>query len=111
MNKTRRGNIRSLIKRLNTLLERAKLLVDDDWIDDLQDLIDNLTDVLCEEEEYRDNIPENLQGSSRYEKADCACDSLDCAISGLEYIDAEDNLDYIERTINEAINELEQAME
>jgi prefoldin subunit 5 len=37
-----------------------------------------------EEEESRDNIPENLQGSERYEKADNACDCLDTAASNLE---------------------------
>lgn len=37
-----------------------------------------------EEEEYRDNMPENLQGSDRYAKADETCDELYCAISNLE---------------------------
>ena len=58
----------------------------------LYDLHDLLEEVQQEEEEYRDNIPENLQGSERYEKADEACDNLYSAISSLEevieYIDA-----------------------
>ncbi len=37
-----------------------------------------------EEEEYRDNIPENLQGSEKYEIADTACDNLDTAVSSLD---------------------------
>ena len=41
-------------------------------------------EALKEEEEYRDNMPENLQGSTRYETADTACDNLDTAVSSLE---------------------------
>jgi len=37
-----------------------------------------------EEEEYRDNIPENFQGTERYEKAENACEILDTAVSSLE---------------------------
>ena len=39
-----------------------------------------------EEEDYRDNIPENLQGSERYEQAEEACDNLDSAFDGLEEV-------------------------
>lgn len=35
---------------------------------------------------YRDNIPDNLQGSARYETADEACDTLSEAVDGLEDI-------------------------
>lgn len=34
--------------------------------------------------EYRDNIPENMQESERYEKADEACDNLSSAVDSLE---------------------------
>ena len=44
-----------------------------------------------EEEEYMDNIPENLQCSERYVRAENAADALDSAMSSLE-----DVLDYIE---------------
>lgn len=44
---------------------------------ELEDIQSRLEAITCEEEEdYRDNIPENLQGSERYEAADAACDSL-----------------------------------
>jgi hypothetical protein len=40
--------------------------------------------VLCrEEEEYRDNMPENLQGSERYEKTDEAAYCLEHALDSL----------------------------
>lgn len=35
---------------------------------------------LKEEEEYRDNMPENLQGSERYEAADYAANEIDTAM-------------------------------
>lgn len=55
-----------------------------DIIDQLEELKGSLEDLQAEEEEYRDNMPENLQGSERYERADNACDSLADAVSNLE---------------------------
>lgn len=65
MNKIRRKNLQSII-------------------DQLEDLKSSLEEPQSEEEEYRDNMPENLQGSERYELADAACDSLYDAVSSLE---------------------------
>lgn len=64
-------------------------------LNDIKDQIEmlrcSLEQLAEEEEEYRDNMPENLQGSERYEKADEACDSLNSALDSLdeavEYID------------------------
>ncbi len=50
----------------------------------LSDVRDTLEMVKDEEEEYRDNIPENLQGSEKYEKTDAYCDSLYEDVSNLE---------------------------
>lgn len=65
MNKIRRKNLQAII-------------------DQLEELKGSLEDLQAEEEEYRDNMPENLQGSERYERADTACDGLEEAVSGLE---------------------------
>ena len=65
MNKARRKAIADVID----LLYRAK--------EDL-DLLRE------EEEEYRDNMPENLQNSERYEKADNAVSEMEDAVSSLE---------------------------
>ena len=65
MNKIRRKNLQSII-------------------DQLEELKSSLEDLQSEEEEYRDNMPENLQGSERYELADAACDNLCDAVSNLE---------------------------
>lgn len=59
-------------------------------VDQLQILQAEIESVMCEEEEYRDNMPENLQSSERYEKADEACSVMQDAIDGLE--DVIDNL-------------------
>lgn len=65
MNKIRRKNLQTII-------------------DQLEGLKGSLEDLLAEEEEYRDNIPENMQESERYEKADEACDNLSGAVDSLE---------------------------
>ena len=53
-------------------------------MDQLEDIKSSLEEIQSEEEDYRDNIPENLQGSERYEIADTACDNLYDAVSSLE---------------------------
>ena len=52
--------------------------------DQLEILKAQLEDVLEDETEARDNIPEGLQESPIYEKADKACDDLEAAIDSLE---------------------------
>ena len=59
-----------------------------DIISEAKDRLEMLHD---EEEEYMENIPENLQSSERYEKAEAAVSALESAISSLE-----EALDYIE---------------
>lgn len=55
-------------------------------INQLEELKSSLEDLQAEEEEYRDNMPENLQGSERYEVTDAACDNLSDAVSDLEEV-------------------------
>ena len=52
-----------------------------DKIEDLKGQLESLT---YEEAEYRDNIPENLQGTEKYEKADTAVSALEEAMENLE---------------------------
>ena len=65
MNKNRRKQIANLIVSLETIKSK----------------IDN---ILSDEQEYLDNIPENLQCSERYDVADNAIGSLDLAISNVD---------------------------
>lgn len=67
MNKIRRKNLQSII-------------------DQLEELKSSLEGLQAEEEEHRDNIPENMQGSERYEKADEASGNLSGAVDNLEEV-------------------------
>lgn len=55
-------------------------------IDQLAESKSSLEELMAEEEEYRDNMPENLQGSERYEAADAACDAMQEAVDGLDEV-------------------------
>jgi len=68
--------------------ERRKVL--QDIADKAIDLAGELECVRDEECEYRDNIPENLQTSERYEKAESAIYSIEEAIE--ELTRASDNI-------------------
>ena len=48
--------------------------------DKLTELRELLEEVKDEEEEYLDNVPENLQSSERYEMAQEAFDNMDSAV-------------------------------
>ncbi len=50
-------------------------------IEEAKELLENLQ---AEEEEYRDSMPENLQGSERYEAADAAVDNMSSAVDALD---------------------------
>lgn len=73
MNKVRRKELQELYDIISEAKDRLEMLHDE------------------EEEEYKDNMPENLQSSEHYEKAEAAVDALDSAVSSLEEV-----LDYIE---------------
>lgn len=65
-------------------------------IEQIIDLKDNLENILEDEDNYRDNIPENLWGSARYEKSEEASQNLELAISSLE-----EGMDYLEEILND----------
>lgn len=54
-----------------------------DVFDKLSDLQEELTSIKDEEDESRDNMPESLQGSERYEQSETASYSIDEAIEYL----------------------------
>lgn len=74
MNKARRERVRSAIAALETVKE-------------------TINDILMEEEMMLDNIPENLQGSQRYEDMESAIDYMNDAV--LEIESAIDNLEEV----------------
>lgn len=65
MNKERRKSLREIQSKLERLGEDLEALKE-------------------EEEEYRDNMPENLQESERYQRADEVCDLLQEALENLD---------------------------
>lgn len=68
MNKERRKNLQSIIDSLEELKA------------DLETLIEE------EEEEYRDNIPENMQSGERYERAEEACNAMQYAVDAFDEV-------------------------
>lgn len=59
--------------------------------DELRRYIGQLNELRDEEEEYHDNIPENLQGSTRAETSEEAIESLDnaaeCISGACDYLE------------------------
>jgi phage shock protein A len=88
MNKARRKDINKLIEKLQSLQG------------DLEVLMEELENIKTEEEDYLDNIPENLQSSERYEKAENAVDNLETAYGELE--EMRDRIDDVVSYLEEA---------
>lgn len=91
MNKQRRKEISRIIEEIESAVSTAK-----EKLEELQIDIESVRD---EEQEYMDNMPENLQGSERYETAEQAVDNLDNAASSIEElieaIDTDDLIGYL----------------
>ena len=86
MNKDRKN-------RTSNVLEKLR-----DYSDKVLELKDELECIKDEEDDAMMNVPENLQGSERYEAMENAVDALDSAIDSLEEIcdnitDVADELD------------------
>lgn len=67
MNNARRKKLRTLADQLGEIMTELEMLKE-------------------EEETYLYNIPENLQGSERYEAAESAIDNLDTACDDLDEV-------------------------
>lgn len=89
MNNTRRKGIKKISEKVSDLRIQ------------LEELLSEIEEVKGEEEEYRDNIPENMQSGERYEVAEAAVESLDSAYGILE--DAISSLEEMENTLDEAV--------
>lgn len=76
MNKERRKRIQEVANQIDSLKGEVE-------------------DILSEEEEYKENIPENMQGGERFETAEAACDNLQSAVDNIE-----EALSYLEEAQN-----------
>lgn len=90
MNKKRRKALGEVMKKIEELQSS------------LSELLGDLEAIREEEEEYRDNIPENLQDSDKYWKADAAVDAL---------VSAYDALDAADSDMDEAVGNILEAIE
>lgn len=55
--------------------------------DQLADIKNAIEELQGEEQEYVDNVPENMQGGERYEKAEQAADALTEAADAVDEVD------------------------
>lgn len=69
--------------------ERRKALAEIQ--DRISDICSDLEAIKDEEDEYMENIPENMQSGERYEKAEEAVNALESALDSLE--EARDYID------------------
>lgn len=91
MNNSRRARIAKLDEELTEVSNKIEALATDEqtreadpnleghvafWKDTVSNLCDDAEEILGEEEEYRDNVPENLQSSERYSTSESACEHL-----------------------------------
>lgn len=96
MNKARRKRIASVIHTLENIID----------YDLIESAKDELEDILYEEEDAYDNMPENLQYSMRGEESSDAIDSLQEAVDVLEEaIDTLNELDDLKDEYNNSDNE------
>ena len=109
MNKLRRKEISAVVDRLNSIahmvhqgnLPNTRALFDDAVLD--------IECILHDEEDYRDNIPENLQNGYRYEMSEEACDNIESSLDVLRDISDSDKVENIIDAINEAVEYLNDA--
>ena len=90
MNKVRRGQLRTLsaiISHIETIGDKMEL----------DDYISTLEGIKWDEEDYFDNMPENLQGSMRGCESEEAIDNMDQALDALnEAVEAEDEEEFLD---------------
>ena len=86
MNKERRNKIDKAIEEVNRL---------QDALEGLQQIVE---EIRYEEQEYLENIPENLQGSERYETAESAVESLENAVDWFDSVDIDELISALEES-------------
>ena len=111
MNKMRRKAIYVLVNRLNAIKEKLNAGdVIDDIESELEDIYDEVDCIRDEEECYMDNMPENLQSSSRYDAAEDACNNIYDAVDNIEEAkECVNNKEELIKYINYAVTCLEDA--
>ena len=99
MNKARRKELSDVIRGLNTMQDK----------DDLYSWINTLDSIKDDEQDYYDNIPENLQYSQRAEDSEQAIEYMEEALDLLNEVYDADDFDKESELIQEAIDKIEEA--
>ena len=98
MNKSRRKRIASVISILENIID----------YDLIESAKDELEDILYEEEDAYDNMPENLQYSMRGEESSDAIDNLQEAVYNLEEaLDSLNEIDNLDKNDDDYENRIE----
>ena len=100
MNKARRKELETVISNLNEIQGK----------DDLYACINDLKKIRDDEQDYYDNIPENLQYSQRAEDSEAAIDNLEEALDLINEAYDADTLDMNDNFVQEAIDRIEDAL-
>lgn len=110
MNKQRRKELWAIQQRLFNIIDVDHETCNiEDVHSELADIKGDLMYLYNEEESYMDNMPENLQSSSRYYAAEDACDNIDSAMDSInDAIDCDD-LDSLTDCIDSAISYIDDA--
>ena len=99
MNKARRKELSKVVNELNRIKDK----------DALYDCINTLESIRDDEQDYYDNIPENLQYSQRAEDSEAAIENMEEALDLLNELYEADGFDKDSELIEEAIEKIEDA--
>ena len=99
MNKARRKELSKVVSELNIIKDK----------DALYDCINTLESIRDDEQDYYDNIPENLQYSQRAEDSEAAIENIEEALDLLNELYEADSFDKDSELIEEAIEKIEDA--
>ena len=99
MNKARRKELSKVVSELNIIKDK----------DALYDCINTLESIRDDEQDYYDNIPENLQYSQRAEDSEAAIENMEEALDLLNELYEVDGFDKDSELIEEAIEKIEDA--
>jgi chromosome segregation ATPase len=126
MNNPRRKELEGIENEISEAQETLQGLIDDHSenlntrVEELSSTLDGIKDAIdcikSEEDDYRDCMPENMQGGDRYstsesdsEAMDAAMDSLDSVMSTLEDV-LEEGCEEVDDKLSDAFTELENAL-
>lgn len=123
MNKSRRKELEEVGERIDAAIADLESFKEGDTestldgiYNDIYNIKSTLEDIHSEEDDYRDNMPENMQQGERYETSESDSDamgsaenSLDEAKEYLESIEYDADADDVNDAIDSAISSLEEA--